>query len=447
MEFKRINILEFGAAADNGMVCTEQIQAALDEANRRRDCTVVVPAGVFVTGTLNLGSVTLELQKGAVMKGSPDLSDYRGCGYRHNEMGEVLSLLYSMNGSGITICGEGTIDMSGRAFFDFGSPSVPPGMAMSEAQKKECTVPTAGRPNQPVFFRRCSGVTVQGVRIIDAPCWTFSFCECSNVRMLDLTIDNDLNIGNNDGMHFCGCRDVIVRGCVISSGDDCIALTGITDWDVPCQDVVISDCILRSCSKAIAIGYMHSIVRNVTISNVIIRESNRAICIMSSERTGLVENVTISNVQLDTRIRAGNWWGNGEPIFIMATWHHYDRYALPAPDRSWPVNVRNVCVQSADCSGENAIGIVGSNHNIREITLEGIRFELKESADLGLKGRVIDLSPSEQTETIPGSLPSCWLHMQSAQDVEVRAAVRPYQGSVPFMSLKDCRGCRVSIRV
>lgn len=447
MDSKRINITDFGAVADGITVCTESIQAVLDEANARRDCTVVVPAGVFITGTLNLGSVTLELQKGAVLKGSPNLSDYRDCGYRHNEMGKVLSLLYSLNGNNISIRGEGTIDMSGKAFFDFSSPSVPPGMALSEAQRMECTVPNKGRPNQGVFFYRCRNVVVQGLTILDAPCWTFSICECSNVRMLDLTIDNDLNIGNNDGMHFCGCRDVLVRGCVISSGDDCIALSSITDWDVPCQDVIISDCILRSCSKAIVIGYMHSIVRNITISNVIIRESNRGLCIMSSEHTGLVENVTVFNVQLDTRIRAGYWWGNGEPICIMATWHHDDRHALPVPDRKWPVNIRNVRIQSAVCSAENAIGIVGANSNIREITLEGIRFELKRSVNLPLKGRIIDLSPSEQIATIPEGIPSCWLHVQNAEDVSVQAVVSLWEGGIPLATTKESGNFRMSVQV
>mgnify|MGYP000299592976 CR=1 FL=1 len=39
---------------------------------------------------------------------------------------------------------------------------------------------------------------------------------------------------------------VIVRGCNISAGDDCIAISCITNWDKPCEDVVIADCILRN---------------------------------------------------------------------------------------------------------------------------------------------------------------------------------------------------------
>ena len=109
-----------------------------------------------------------------------------------------------------------------------------------------------------------------------------------------------------------------MRGCNISAGDDCIAISCITNWDKPCEDVVIADCILRSSSKAIVVGYMHSIVRNVNISNCVILDSNRSLCIMSST-DGIVENVTASNLRLDTRCRAGNWWGNGEAVCITGT--------------------------------------------------------------------------------------------------------------------------------
>ena len=93
-----------------------------------------------------------------------------------------------------------------------------------------------------------------------------------------------------------------------------IALSCITNWEKPCEDIVITNCVLRSCSKAIVIGYIYSIVRNVLISNCIIKESNRGLCFMCNDESSLVENVHISNMLIDTKIRAGNWWGNGKPI-------------------------------------------------------------------------------------------------------------------------------------
>ena len=136
-----------------------------------------------------------------------------------------------------------------------------------------------------------------------------------------MNIDTNLRVPNDDGIHISSCDDVIISGCNISSGDDCIAVSGITNWAKPCENLVISDCILRSCSKALVLGYIYSHVRNVVINNIIIKGSNRGLTFMCNDKGSLVENVRASNLLIDTRIQAGNWWGNGEPIFFMGVEH------------------------------------------------------------------------------------------------------------------------------
>lgn len=435
-----IDITAFGAIPDTGKLSTKAIQAAIDAAGGG---TVRIPRGEFLTGTLNLKGASLYLEKGAVLKGSPDISDYVWNGYQHNEMGQVLSLLYSMGSDGVRIHGEGTIDLNGDSFYHLDRPNVPQSdVELTPAQLEECTRLYDARPNQMVFFHRCTHVTVEGVRIIGAPCWTLSFIECEDVRVLDLTIDNSLRLPNDDGLHFCSCRNVFVRGCNISAGDDCVALSCITDWDKPCENVVISDCIFRSCSKAIVVGYMHSIVRNVCISNVIIYESNRGICIMASTGTGLVENVQVSNVRLDTRVRAGNWWGNGEALCIMAVYHH--NYAQAVPERGWPVNVRNVSINGLICTTENALAIVGEGGNVSGVRLTNLSVTLKDSDNKMIKGNRIDLSPGRQTADLPDDGKAYWMHLQEVRDILVENAwVEPFHGSAPDVSMRGCKSIRI----
>ena len=436
---KRFSITDFGAEPNMGRPVTTSIQAALDEATSQGGATVVIPFGEFITGSLNLGRASLHLEKGAVLKGSPYIEDYPFNGYHHNEMGETLSLLYVFDGADITISGEGTIDLNGEAFYNMQEASVPKcGFEMTEKQKAECTRTYKKRPNQPLFFLRCQRVKIKDIHIMNAPCWTMSFVECQDVSVLDVVIDNSDILPNNDGMHFCSCQNVFVRGCRITSGDDCIALSAITDWNKPCEDVVISDCILQSSSKAIVIGYMHSIVRNVVISNCIIRDSHRALCIMTSSETGLVENVLVSNMRLDTRIRAGNWWGNGEPVAIIATAHHNANYAHERPNRRYPVNVRNIRFHNLICTGENAIGIVGENRNIRNVGFDGLQMMRKPSENLMVKGNLIDLSPGVQKAVLPDH-PLCWLHLQDVEDISFRnVSVSPYEGELLTVSEVDC---------
>ena len=237
---------------------------------------------------------------------------------------------------------------------------------------------------------------MEGITVLNAPCWTFSFNECRDVKVLNLTIDTSLNIPNDDGLHFCSCDGVIVSGCSIKSGDDCFAFSGITSWGRPCENIVISDCIIQSCSKAIVLGYVHSHVRNVLIENVIIRESNRGLCIMSNPETGLVENVRVKNMLIDTRVRAGNWWGNGEAVFFMATDHTGNVPASQKPDRRTGVNIRNIHLSGITCTTENALGIIGEDNNIEDIWLDDIHVLRKPSENIALKGETFDVRPSKK---------------------------------------------------
>jgi polygalacturonase len=67
------NIRDFGAKGDGVTLDTAAVQAAIDACHRDRGGTVVVPAGTFVIGTLELKSnVTLHLVATAKLLGSAD---------------------------------------------------------------------------------------------------------------------------------------------------------------------------------------------------------------------------------------------------------------------------------------------------------------------------------------------------------------------------------------
>lgn len=414
---------------EQNKVETEKIQRVLDEAMQAGGLTVVIPRGTYVAGTLNLGNASLYLEKGAVLKASPDFSDYVDNGFVHNEMRQTISFLYSMNQENISISGDGTIDLSGHAFYDMDQANVPDyGIEFSEEQKKECTRPIGNRPTQPIFFYNCKDITIKDIKIVDAPCWTMAFHACEDIRILDLIIKNDMSIPNNDGMHFCGSRNVVIRGCNITAGDDCIALSGITDWDRPCENFVISDCVMRSVSKSVVFGYIHSIIRNVTMTNCVIYDSQRGICFMASKGTGLIEHILIDNVRIDTHVRAGNWWGNGEAIEIMGLTHNYEGYLHPAPVRDTAISIRDIQFKNISCSSENVIAIVGEENNIEDVTFDGLFFEKKESKNRYLKGeRTIDVSPAEKVE-IPGT-EEYWLYATGCNNLKIiNETVKKFRG-------------------
>ena len=356
-------------------------------------------------------------------------------------MGKATSFIYSMNSENIRIYGEGIIDLNGDAFFrerDWYVPSSK--IELAQDQIEECTLNVYSRINHPIFFYRCRNVKLEGIKIVNSPCWTVAFCECQDVKVMYITIDNSLNVPNDDGIHLTCSKGVIIHGCSISCGDDCIAATCITDWNMPCEDIVVSDCILKSCSKAIVCGYMHSIVRNITITNCVVKESNRAFCIMTSSGTSIVENIRVSNMILDTKIRCGNWWGNGEPIAVFSTYHNSEYYRDGIPDRNIRYNIRDVHFDNITCTGENAIGIVGEGKNMENVTFSNISFRLKDSRNLGIKGRVIDTSPSLEHPEFPEDAAPYWLLMKDVDNVKFHnVCLAEHNGVLPKAHIVNCQ--------
>lgn len=71
------NILDYGAVPDNHTICTASIQAAIDGAGGAGGGDVLVPSGVFKTGTVFLRSaVRLVFSSQGFLQGSWDPADY-----------------------------------------------------------------------------------------------------------------------------------------------------------------------------------------------------------------------------------------------------------------------------------------------------------------------------------------------------------------------------------
>ena len=396
---------------------SKKLNQFIEEISSTGGGQILFPSGVYEAGTIELKSnITLFLEKGAILRASSVMEHFPPIGYVHNEMGDVRSFIFSRGCENFSILGEGVIDLNGEHWYDPSRPVIPKDSLVPFTQKQisECTWDYNERINQPMFFLDSHHFSIKDITILDAPCWTISLAASSNVMIHNITIKNHPNIPNNDGVHICASSKVTISNCTMECADDCVAISSIIDWDIPSEDIIISDCQFKSHSKAIVIGYMQSIVRNVVIQNMIIRESNRGICIMSSQGDGLVENVRVNNCIIETRIRAGNWWGNGEPIFLMGTYHHGYKQEV---DRDWPVNIRNVIFSSIACIGENALGIIGQNNNIEGITLRDVSLVKKESENIPLKGNVFCLAPSKRSETIPQDHKEYGIVIRNAADI------------------------------
>lgn len=359
---RRISLDEMGVPAGSDRLCTPQLQQAIDLCHARGGGTVVIPAGVFTTGTIRLrGSVCLQLETGAVLRGSADLADYPAQptpAYRSlKDSSPFRALIYAEGERDIAVVGRGTIDGQG-AKFAYGRTDLD------------------GRPRL-IQFVSCQDVRVEGLRLRNSALWMQHYLNCDRVRLHGLDVWNHSN-HNNDMMDIDGCRQVTVSDCIGDTDDDGITLK--STGPAPCEHVVISNCVVSSRCNAIKCGTESTGgFRNIAIANCVIKPSAvkegisgnpEGISGLSLEVVdgGSLDGVVISNVAIE---------GTLVPIFVRLG----NRGRKHRPDAATPpvgelknVRIANVVVRGAGAIGSSLTGLPG--HPLENITLQGVRVEL-----------------------------------------------------------------------
>jgi len=421
-----VSIADYGAIADGHTLNTRAIQSAVDECTSKGGGTVLVPAGVWLCGSVALKSlVTLRLEAGAVLRGSDRLEDYPPNGFKHREMGETRSLLWAIGQTNVSVSGEGTIELSDRPFFDWnklrtGLPSEKDSQ-LADWQRRQCVVTALARPTQPIFFHDCHHLRLEGVTVKNSPCWTMTFSCSDDIQIHGLRVENNLQIPNNDGMHFCGSRNIVISDCIISGGDDSMAFTGITDPSSVCENITVANCVLRSRSCGVHIGYQSGKVRNVAINNLVIHDSSRGFAIQAGD-DGWVENVAINNIVLDTKMFAGAWWGKGEPLIISA--------------ENSSGHICGVTLSHLRGQAENSILVVGEKRNISDIIFDDVNLTFAKSANAPLYGGEFDLAPAPLRSSRMAQDWIPWLYASSVDGLELRdVRFQQREGTMPKLKL------------
>lgn len=283
------SICDFGAsvlhtAADNGRA----IQRAVDYAAAQGGGTVVVPAGRYETAHIRLRShICMELQAGAVLVGSERYEDCicSSTPYPSVDMMGIPSpaadtcwaaLLWAEDAEDITVCGSGTLEGRGMYY------PVPDD-------------PMLRRPML-LFFERCSRVRVRDVTLRNPSMYALLASRSRELRLEGLRVDS-WETENGDGLDFNGCEDVMIRDCLVESGDDAISLKA-TYPDAPCRNVVICGCILRGVWSGFRMGTESTAsMENILLNQCVMERCSDGIKIQDCA-AGVYENVRITNISM-----------------------------------------------------------------------------------------------------------------------------------------------------
>lgn len=439
------NILEFGAKPDGRTLNTGAIQHAIDSVSQAGGGTVVVPAGVFLTGLIELKSnVTLNLAQGSTLLGSTSTDDYKfGSNSSAHNGPNPHHLIFAMDADGVNISGKGTIDGQGPSFWE-PSDKAPPAEDWAGVASHDLAPKKSGRPSPLLLFVNCRHLTIQDLHIQNSPGWTLHIMNCDNVDIHDISIKNPVNGPNTDGIDVTGSQNVTISNCSIETGDDAICLKSQNPFGPEprlVKNISVTNCHLSTCCNGFKIGTeTEGGFENITFSDSVVFNNDvpykeRVIAGLALEIVdgGWIDGVIVKNIQMQ-RSRT--------PIFIRLgnrkRVHDYPQHGIR--------NVQIDNVQATETLVPSSItGLPGME--VHDITLSHLSFQ---NAIQGHPDWVKRPVPEKETaypeSRMFGMLPASGLYVRHARNIRINDAIftSPAGESRPTLIFDDVIGARLS---
>ncbi len=347
---KVYDIANYGAVNDGKTVNTLSVQKAIEACTQGGGGTVMVSGGgTYVIGTIHLKSkVTLHIDNGTVLQGSPDFDDYTTDTHKimyKREKHMDRCLIFAKNATSIAIEGYGTIDGNGhKSNFPNGRPML-------------------------LRFLNCSKIHMNNITLINPAAWTTAWLYCNNVSVDGVTIISRVN-SNGDGLDFDGCQDVRVSNCNFDNSDDCICLQA-SKPDKPCKNIVVSNCIFCTKWGGMRIGLLsRGNIESVTVTNCTFHDISDSGLKIQQNEGGEMKNMTFSNLVMKNVPR---------PIFMTFC---TQRACVDTPEGEFEPLSRmhnmvfsNIVVDNSELDKNSAFFLTGMpDHLIEEITIKDVQF-------------------------------------------------------------------------
>lgn len=405
------NIKSYGAQNDTTVLSTHALQQAIDACSAAGGGRVVVPAGIYKIGTIQLKShVHLYLEQGATLYGSTRLEDYipmKSDYLSLRTQTTTIQLIYADGVQDVSIDGLGTIDGRGRAF-----------------KKLSWNDEGITRPHL-IRFIQSQDILVRGITLRNSGCWMQHYLACDRLNIDGIKVFNRNNY-NNDALDIDGCHEVIVRGMIADSDDDGITLKSTSPR--LCENVRISDCVVSSHCNAVKLGTeTNGGFRNINISGIVVKPSynqqekffgqwigSSAISLEIVDG-GVLENVNIADFTVE---------GTESPIFVRLgnrgrgyiTGQHIDH--VGSIDG---VRINNIQIRNAGSMGCSITGLPG--YPVRNVWISNVSIHHKGGVKKDQLTEIADSIANEKAADYPeatmwGNLPAKGFFVRHARNVQ-----------------------------
>src|SRR5260221_2609 len=428
---QKYDIRSYGAVGDGRSDNTRFIQKAIDEATASGGATVLIPAGKFLTGVLNLKSnVTLHLAAGAELLGSTNRMDYGP--------GPALPLLNAEGQKHIAITGSGTIDGQGEALLiDLYSRLKAGTIRDAEWQKPNPWGQVRpAEENRPMIikFTRCEDVIVKGITLKNALDWVQDYKSCSNITIDSIRVESN-TFWNNDGIDLVDCKNVRLTNSFFNADDDGICLKS-EDRNDSCDNIYIAHCTVRSSASAVNLRTAgRGGFKRITIPDITVYDTYRSAIALECVDGGQMEQVDIRD------IKATN---TGNAIFIRSVHRNKNSPSssirhiyigdvtveIPSgkPDQGYPMEGPPLRYPH-NAFPSAIVGLQG--HPIEDVVLENIKIVYpgggkqettgSDSLHPAPEPRPVPENPSDYPEfSMFGELPSWGLYVRHADSITLR---------------------------
>ncbi len=307
----------FGAKGDGVTKDTAAIQKAIDTCAAKGGGTVQFTAGTYVSAPIVLKSkVTLQLDKGATLLGSPDHAEYPAITMFH--LPDVQPLVSAANATNVAITGEGTIDGNGESWWQ-----------EARAIKDRGVLGNHPRPKL-IIFDHCKNVRVEGVTIQNSPMWQLVPYYTDNMVIRNVRILAPQHSPNTDAIDPFSSSNLVIDHVYSDVGDDNVAIKSgpinSPGPDDPSKNITITDCTFKH-GHGLSIGSeLSGGAQNIRAERISFEGTDNGIRVKSNRDRGHdVSNLVFRDITMkDVK----------NPIVIS---EYYPKVMPPADEAAQPV--------------------------------------------------------------------------------------------------------------
>lgn len=426
------SIVAYGAVNDGITLNTVSINKAIIACSEKGGGVVVIPAGMWLTGPVELKSnVNLHLQKNSLLQFTKDFDQYKlvESNWEGFEQMRNQSPLWANNQRNIAITGSGIIDGAGDVWRMVKKDKltetqwkarIASGGIVNEAKKlwypSAKTVKGAGmkdpgkispektpefyesvkdflRPNL-LVLNNCKEILLEGVTFQNSPAWNLHPLLCEDLTVRNVYVKNPWYAQNGDGIDIESCKNVLIEGSTFDVGDDGICIKSGRDAagrkrGVPTENVIIRNSTVYHAHGGFVIGSeMSGGANNIFISDCTFIGTDIGLRFKTTRgRGGVVSDIYARNINMKDivgeAILFDMYYAAVDPVPLSGEKREDPKVVLIPVTEETPV-FRDFHISNIICDGAaKAVFIRGLPElNISNITLDNLTIKSKTGIDI-----------------------------------------------------------------